>query len=107
MVSYDTVIMVLYQQQSDVSFQRSVPQHLDTGSLKTLPYGSDDMKICGTVENLRITVYPEKIVIMGSLCKYLKGNNVQGLSMEETRQAIDFHFAKVVFTFKVGSCDAD
>ena len=56
MVSYDTVIMVLYQQQSDVSFQRSVPQHLDTGSLKTLPYGSDDMKICGTVENLRNTV---------------------------------------------------
>jgi hypothetical protein len=101
MVSYDTVIMVLYQQQSDVSFQRSVPQHLDTGSLKTLPYGSDDMKICGTVENLRITVYPEKIVIMGSLCKYLKGNNVQGLSMEETRQAIDFLSQKLCLPLRL------
>ena len=101
MVSYDTITMVLYQQQSDVSFQKSVPQHLDTGSLKTLPYGSDDMKICGTVENLRITVYPEKIVIMGSLCKYLKGNNVQGLSMEETRQAIDFLSQKLCLPLRL------
>lgn len=101
MVSYDTIIMVLYQQQSDVSFQKSVPQHLDPGSLKLLPYGSDDMKICGTVENLRITVYPEKIVIMGSLCKYLKGNNVQGLSMEETRQAIDFLSQKLCLPLRL------
>ena len=89
MVSYDTVTMVLYQQQSDICFLTSIPQRLDVDSLTTLPYGADDMKICGKVGNLRVTIYPEKIVITGSLARYLKGSNLQGLTLEETRQAID------------------
>ena len=53
------------------------------------PYNSNELKVEGKLGNLKVVVTGMEIRIYGSIAKYLKGDNLETLSLEELKMAIE------------------
>ena len=53
------------------------------------PYDSNELKVEGKLGNLKVVVTGMEIRIYGSIAKYLKGDNLETLSLEKLKMAIE------------------
>ena len=53
------------------------------------PYNSNKLKVEGKLGNLKVMITGMEIRIYGSIAKYLKGDNLETLSLEELKMAIE------------------
>ena len=53
------------------------------------PYNSNELKVEGKLGNLKVVITGMEIRIYGSIAKYLKGDNLETLSLEELKMAIE------------------
>lgn len=66
-----------------------VPRTLDAGSASTI-IRDGCTSVVGRISNLSVSVNPYRVKISkGSLCKWYLGNNIQSMTLEDTRRAIE------------------
>ena len=53
------------------------------------PYNSNELKVEGKLGNLKVVITGMEIRIYGSIAKYLKGDNLETLPLEELKMAIE------------------
>lgn len=86
--SYDTVHIELSADDvPEVSFLLEIPQYIhETGKY----YGANKL-VCayGNLDNLRVRIKSECIRIEGSISKWYLGNNIQPLSLDDTKRAFE------------------
>ena len=86
--SYDTVHIELSADDvPEVSFLLEIPQYIhETGK-----YHGANKRVCayGNLDNLRVRIKSECIRIEGSISKWYLGNNIQPLSLDDTKRAFE------------------
>lgn len=86
--SYDTVDLELSADDvPEVSFLLEIPQYIhETGK-----YHGANKRVCayGNLDNLRVRIKSECIRIEGSISKWYLGNNIQPLSLDDTKRAFE------------------
>lgn len=83
---YDTVCMYLHKDtMPNLDFHSTVIKNLtELTQHKTADYEY----WTGYLKNLKISVYPKRVKIRGSLSKYFYGNNLNELSLEDTKRLL-------------------
>lgn len=87
-MAIDTVHLVLERERVSDSEVRRLLSKLK-GQNNTFNEFEDHVRSSGNLENLRVMVGPTQLKIQGSLTKYLLGNNLEEMSLIQTKLAIE------------------
>lgn len=89
LVSYDTIKIRLYQSQvPDICLFDEIPSLIEIEGSSNDKEGNLFVKR-GHILNLKVNIFRDMIQIEGSLSKYYKGSNLNGITLDEVRQAIN------------------